>query len=372
MYTFFKNYMYSFSNTPKKKNTSNTHFHSILQNGVNMNQSILFDSKQLKTLSKIAIPKISYSYTYNYYEPQKYLDNLNYKFNFTYSKEEPMVQYKEEPMVQYKEEPMVHYTNESQIIYDYVNKYESFNKAVVYNFPLNAGGLGDCIKFFIFCLTNCIKDNSRIYYKKNNILIEKYLKLKYDKMYINEVSIKQLLCDSVEMVDPGTFYQSYHTNFNINISDVFYFTDEVKLNSKYLMSPDITNYISIHLRLGDRFLETDINHIICKDDVRYFSEEKIFKIIEENYDKNIFFCADNNSYKLRIKERYNNIFITTCDIGHSGLVNTTEKQILDSITEFYILTNSKMIYSGSISGYSLMASKFNGIPIYVLETIQCI
>jgi hypothetical protein len=281
--------------------------------------------------------------------------------------EKPVVQ-SEKPVVQ-SEKPVVHY-EESQNMYDYVNKYESFNKAIIYNFNFDCGGLGDCIKLFMFLVNKYMKTNTRVYYKRNNIVIEKYIKLKYDKMYINEESIKLLDCDDIQITLHSLTLNSpdYHTYFNINISDVFYFTDEVKLNSKYLMSPDITNYISIHLRIGDRFLETDKKYIHSMHDVRIFSEEKIFKIIEENYDKNIFFCADNNSYKLKVKERYNNIFITTCDIGHSALSNTTEKQILDSITEFYILTNSKMIYSGSVSGFSLMASKFNGIPIDVLET----
>jgi len=43
------------------------------------------------------------------------------------------------------------------------------------------------------------------------------------------------------------------------------------------------------------------------------------------------------------------------------LSNTTNKQILDAITEFYILSNSHLIYSASNSGFSKMASKFNNI-----------
>ena len=33
--------------------------------------------------------------------------------------------------------------------------------------------------------------------------------------------------------------------------------------------------------------------------------------------------------------------ITNCQIGHTSLLNTTLKQLLDGITEFYILTSSK-------------------------------
>jgi hypothetical protein len=40
----------------------------------------------------------------------------------------------------------------------------------------------------------------------------------------------------------------------ININDVFEFSEEIKLNSYNLLP---TKYISLHLRLGDKYLETD-------------------------------------------------------------------------------------------------------------------
>lgn len=242
---------------------------------------------------------------------------------------------------------------------NYINKYDSFTKQIVYNFTLGYGGIGDCIKFFMFILESCMKNNTRLYYKINNIDIEKYIRLKYDKMYINEHMIKKL--KRVDIVDPTMFYSSVNYNYTIDIKDVFYFTDEIKINCKYLFPSDITTYISIHLRLGDKYLETDKQYVVCKDDARSFSEEKIYKFIEENSNKNIFFCCDNKNYKLQLKERYSNLIITNCDIGHSSLSNTTNKQILDSITEFYILTNSEMIFGASYSGYSIIAAKFNNI-----------
>jgi hypothetical protein len=157
------------------------------------------------------------------------------------------------------------------------------------------------------------------------------------------------------------YYTTINYNYSININEVFYFSDEVKLNSKTLFPQHITDYISIHLRLGDKFLETERQYINRKHDKRTFSEENIHKFITEHSNKNIFFCCDNNAYKLKLKEIYPNIIITNCDIGHTSLSNTTNKQILDGITEFYILTNSKMIFSGSKSSFSLMASKFNNI-----------
>lgn len=242
----------------------------------------------------------------------------------------------------------------------YIKNYDLYKNAMVYHFMLGDGGIGDNIKFFMFALEKCMKNETRLYYKINNIAIEKYIKLKYDIMYITDDIIKTLDC--VEFVIPSHFYSSVDYNYSIDINQVFYFTDDVKQNSKYLFPQDITEYISIHLRLGDKYLETEREYILCKDDTRLYSEEKIHKFIEENNNNKIFFCCDNNSFKLKLYEKYNNIIITNCDIGHSSLSNTTQQQVLDGITEFYILTNSKTIFGASVSGFSIVASKFNNIP----------
>jgi hypothetical protein len=283
----------------------------------------------------------------------------------------------------------------------YIKNYELYNNIVVYNFNLGDGGIGDNIKFFMIVLESCMKNNKRLYYMKNNIDIEKYIKLKYEIMYVNRDIIMNLLkkrerslkenamnlskqsgdkelfsgvqmkenakkLDSIEIVKPYMFYSSInHYNYSLNINDVFYFTDQVKINSKCLFPQDIHNYISIHLRLGDKYLETNKIYIQCKDDTRFFSEEKIDKFIEENSNQNIFFCCDNMSYKLKLKKKYNNIIITNCDIGHTSLKNTKPKQVLDAITELYILTNSKMIFAASESGFSVIASLFNNIPLII-------
>lgn len=237
---------------------------------------------------------------------------------------------------------------------EYIKQYHSFDKKLIYNFRLGDGGVGDNVKFFMMALESCIKTNTRLYYKRNGLEIEKYIKLKHDIMYIDNADF--------EVVTPYMFYSSKDITFNIPINQVFSFSDEVIVNSHSLF-PEVSDYISIHLRLGDKYLETDRNCVVCKEDVRSFSQKKIDDFIQENSNKNIFFCCDNNNYKLKLKEKYSNIIVTNCDIGHTSLVNTTKKQILDACTEFYILTNSQAIFAASSSGFSLIGSKFNDIPL---------
>ena len=67
--------------------------------------------------------------------------------------------------------------------------------------------------------------------------------------------------------------------------------------------------------------------------------------------------------KSKIKNKFNNVIICDCDIGHTNHSNTTDKQALDTLTELYLLTNSEKIYYASESGFSLIAAKFKNVPL---------
>ena len=245
-----------------------------------------------------------------------------------------------------------------------MNRFDTFSRIVVYNFHAGCGGIGDCLKFFMFILESCMKTETRLYYKVNHLEIENFIRLKYEKMYIKEEDDDRL--QRGKIVTPKMYYRTQNYEYSIDIKDVFYFTDEVLSNSHTLFPLwDSSPYISIHLRLGDKHLETDRSYVVCKNDARKFSEEQIHKFIEEESVKGekIFFCCDNDQFKLKIKQQHDQIIITRCDIGHTDLLNTTMKQVLDAVTEFFLLTQSKTIFAATYSGFPTVASKFNNIPL---------
>lgn len=263
--------------------------------------------------------------------------------------------------------------------HEYLKKYDDLEKIIVYNFLLGDGGIGDNIKFFMFLLKYCVENNIKLCYLVNNIYIEKYLQLKYEKMYItNNVLTNKIIInnyndifnikkDKYYLIRPYICYkisdEELYNNIFIPVNEVFKFSDIIKENSITIFPTIFTTYISIHLRLGDKFLEVDKKFIMCKGDTRDFNEEKLYEFIENHKNHNILFFCDNLTYKLKIKNKYNHVFITTCDIGHTSLTNTTDKQTLDAITEFYIMSNSNEIYTASKSGFSILSSKFNNIPL---------
>jgi hypothetical protein len=260
----------------------------------------------------------------------------------------------------------------------YIQKYDTFTKKIVYKFEFGYGGLGDFLKFFIYILNICLKNNYKLYYLINNNSIEKYIKLKYPKMYITNQEINNVYNINNEhelfninnynylIVTPFCFYENCKHDNQIKLSDVFEFSDEIRMNSYQLLPNKNIKYISIHLRLGDYYLENNTN-LPCKEEKRVFNENNLFYCIEQNYDKNIIFFCENNNYKLKIKQKYNNVIILNSEITHTTLSNNSEQSILDTITEFYIMTNSEKIYAASISGFSFMSSRFNNIEFYQID-----
>ena len=86
----------------------------------------------------------------------------------------------------------------------------------------------------------------------------------------------------------------------------------------------IKKYNAIHLRLGDKYLETDKKYIGMKNDNRKYSLRKLYKFINNNKNQHLIFFSDTQKFKLKLKQKFNNIII----------LNTSDKQVLDAITEF--------------------------------------
>jgi hypothetical protein len=258
---------------------------------------------------------------------------------------------------------------------DYLANYKSYTKCIVYNFKLGNGGIGDCCKFFMYLLCMCVTNKYKICYLVNNIPIEKYRLLKHSQFYITSdelpkeftiaTDIRQVLDSECTLITPNVLYSVYNYNaITINMQDVFTFSEPIHANYGRLFPNDISSYVSVHLRLGDKHLETDKSFVVVKNDERYYEEGSLFRFIEQNTHLTIVFFCDNNSYKQYLKYKYPNIVIIGANVGHTSLSNTTEEQILDAITEFYIMCNSSHIYSASsFSGFSIMAAKFKNTPI---------
>ena len=258
---------------------------------------------------------------------------------------------------------------------EYIENFDKYDTITIYDFQLGFGGIGDCIKFFMYLLEKAIVEKTRLYYLINDIDLEKYITMKYDKMNIHRKEFATLK-HPYTIINPFMVYDSYNLDvlktrvqdvLKMNAQEVFKFTKEV-ISHKSVIFPDIKEYITLHVRLGDKYLEMNKRFVNCKHDERSYDESELVRFIEENRDINILFCCDNNKYKHYIKDKYESIILVDSRVVHTGLKNTTTKDVLDTITEFYIMTNSEKIVAGSYSGFSLMAAKYRGIEIEFLDT----
>jgi hypothetical protein len=262
----------------------------------------------------------------------------------------------------------------------YIEKYDTLEKVMIFTFRLGEGGIGDFVKFFTFLLYQCIQRDIKLYCA-NQSHISKYITMKYPKMCIDlqTVPIPIYHLDELDHLTPGISYTCDvgvmypifpfgqplpNIDLDFPYDQVFEFSEEVKQNQSIILKPT-GPYTSIHLRLGDHFLETDHLFVLCHQDERRFDPTLIDDVIRNTPGPILFFC-DNRSYKEQIQQTHANVTLTTGEIGHTSLSNTTEKQILDTVTEFYIMTKSEHIISCSSSGFCIMASRFHRKPITYL------
>jgi len=250
-------------------------------------------------------------------------------------------------------------------------------------FDTTYGGIGDFFKYFIYALNICIENEIKMYYLLEDIHINNYIKLKFNIMYITKkdlINTKKIAnineLESIQQIDidnsvlftitPHSMYKRSEPKIYENVRNVnkfFFFTDIIKSTAHTLIKGS-KEYISIHLRLGDKFLETEEKFKFCHTDERLFKDKKLFDFIEKHSQKKIIFFCDNNKYKEWLKKKYDFINITELDVAHTAYTNTTDTQCFNAIVEFFMLIKSKEIYCASRSGFSIMASKFENVPIY--------
>ena len=250
---------------------------------------------------------------------------------------------------------------------DYLNECDSYSKKVVFVFGKTNGGIGDLTKFFTYLLQECIQHKVRLYYLLTGDPIDKYLKID-ERFYISRIQhvlmlhsvqhLSTILENVFYIVQPQIMYvvDDIYSKLTIPLHKIFYFTDEVLNRAQ----PYTGHYISVHLRMGDKFLETDPRFVMVHNDTRTYDETKLFSFLEK---QNVLFFCDNKSYKQRVKRMFDHTRITDFDIGHTSFLNTTDSQLIDGLAEFYLLSKSKHIYKASYSGFSIMASKMYGCTI---------
>jgi len=267
----------------------------------------------------------------------------------------------------------------------YLAEFDTYPVTFYYKFVLECGGIADCLKFFAHMLEYCIDHKVRLLYILNDIPIEKYIRVRHEKMRIhanklpNNVRLVTQMsnrfhdmaaCDDPNIgyvFEPYLFYNTFSFDkLSIPFSELFEFSPECEEKASQLFDfRSMSPYTAVHLRLGDKFLETDKRYVCCKNDVRQFDQKVLFDWLatDQQQQQPILFLCDNAAYKNSIKSKFSHIYVTEAKIGHTSFINTTDEQIVDTLAEFYLMANSSKIVAVSYSGFSLAAAKFHNTPI---------
>ena len=248
---------------------------------------------------------------------------------------------------------------------------EGYSKKAIFMVPYFQGGIGDIIKFFLFLIQLSIEKQWKVYYAVTDLKVNQWLKLRYPELYYNPdtpvllTNIDQLnifVPDLEYIVRPHLLYSSFcYEKLYLKGADIFEFAPEIVERSKQF---PLEKYNSLHIRLGDKFLEIPKHQNQCITDVRTFNEDSVIDCIQQN--PGILILCDNSAYKTSLKEKYE-VLVTDFKIGHTCLPSTSDEAIIDTLTEFYILAKSQHIFISNDSGFPKMAANFYGVSFTQLR-----
>lgn len=140
---------------------------------------------------------------------------------------------------------------------------------------------------------------------------------------------------------------------------------------QYNLSPG--NYISVHIRCGDRHMGKNHSHPDNRADpstLDYLDHAtKILELKEfSKLDLPLVIHSDNEEYKQKLSNFLPGIINLKIDIQHIAelnLGNNSQEAYYSTVAEFYVMASAKAILSpGNYSGFSHVASMVNGIDLY--------
>ena len=209
--------------------------------------------------------------------------------------------------------------------------------------------------------------------KKGSILYNKIYKFD-DSPYCCKTFMR-----SLQRVHSETYYTCINMfpMFEIKQSEIDLIREKLQPNAE--MKRDIEQemielqlsskqFSVIHIRSGDQFLLQGGN-------INESWSGKMFSLLTpilENKSTTFLILSDNNQLKLLFK-KYTNCIVQIKPITHLGIGNMNNENIKNTMMDFYLMSQSKEIYSistyGHGTGFSKWSSVLNNIP-YKIITIS--
>ncbi len=259
-------------------------------------------------------------------------------------------------------------------------------KTIKYCYGMENGGIADFLKYLFHTLNIVEKNNCKLILEITHP-IKKYLKINndylsdqlYDKFHkITAIdrnkTISEILKEHNKLKIVSNDFYSFGINMELsnsydfsqstdkyyNLFDYIDFNEEIYNIINSYISDD---YISIHARLGDKYLEIKPSCEYCINDDRNINPDICIKnisdIIKKNPNKKIYFFSDNNKFKNDMKTLFNELIIFNNDIINiSNYYQNIDYDyyLKNVIIEFMIIMKSSEIHALNHSGFTCISS----------------
>jgi len=209
------------------------------------------------------------------------------------------------------------------------------------------------------------KTENYLYINDNNIIKYKYKNI--DQILINYVNSLRLYDGNVYLYlinhpDEEYILHSHKENIANILKPTNYLNDKITYAMSCL-NLSKNNFKVIHIRVEDECLN-DTNNIILDNRINYIIYTLKSLIFET--DNDILLITNNNHYKNIMLQKNPKIKAIFNDTTHIANKNTSEEKIINTLKEFYIMSNSNYIYSFSAyqhgSGFSKWCAITYNIP----------
>ena len=275
---------------------------------------------------------------------------------------------------------------------------------IVHTHFRGGGGIGDFIRAALSFYSLCKRYDYEYYisFEENPILKKCFIYKKLPDEYINhdKCSIKIEQRDII--LNEDIFINQAKNNINkviylysnaigiekseyINLIKEDFLNNILKPSKSVQDYIDLTyanlnitnnNYLSVHIRCGDKYIETDNKGYNSKDsrinmdDLDLYNKyNNCIQKFKNDYDINlpILIHSDSNLFKKKLININNEYKILDINISHisENTGATDENSYIATIAEFYILSNANMILSPyTYSGFSHIGSFINNKKLY--------
>lgn len=207
------------------------------------------------------------------------------------------------------------------------------------------------------------KTENYVYINYNNIINYKYKNI--DKILINYLNSLQLYDGNVYLYLINHPDQKYITdNHKEKIENIFKPTNYLNDKITYAMNKINLNknkFKVIHIRTEDEILN---NNIILNNRINYIIYT-LRNVISQTQD-DLFIISNNNYLKNILLHKIPKLKTIINEISHTADKNTNDEKLINTLKDFYIMSNSNCIYSFSVyqhgSGFSKWCATTYNIP----------